>query len=105
MNYPGSNVRRHRRQCRHAPVDGDDAPPTVVNPARWWHLAICAPEDLCRSWRAEETGSNMHDGAKNENDSISQALVSNVEFKFSFFFSPQRSIGKELTDKHKSEMR
>lgn len=43
------------------------------------HLA--APEDLCRSWRAEETGSNMHDGAKNENDSISQALVSDVELR------------------------
>lgn len=35
---------------------------------------------------------------KNEDDSISQALLSNAEFRIF-----QRGIGKELTEKHKSE--
>lgn len=34
----------------------------------------------------------MHDGAKNENDSISQALVSNAEFRI--FFFPSAVLGK-----------
>lgn len=40
----------------------------------------------------------MHDGAKNVDDSISQALLSNAEFRIF-----QGGIGKELTEKHKSE--